>query len=149
VRGRKRCRMHRGKSTGPRTPEGMARMRRGVSSHGRYAGANHLDFGPLSGPFRKGLRVRRREATAAIRSLGGMLWYAMTKRPKELPRDERGRFRKPYSDEEGLAGIKVERGRSHRADSNQAGYELAFKLDHSMGAVQPASGRMGSGSWQT
>lgn len=31
-----RCRMHGGASTGPRTPEGLARARRGNWKHGRY-----------------------------------------------------------------------------------------------------------------
>ena len=32
-----RCRMHGGKSTGPRTPEGLERARRGNWKHGRYS----------------------------------------------------------------------------------------------------------------
>jgi hypothetical protein len=32
-----RCRMHGGKSTGPRTPEGLARMRRAKTRHGSYS----------------------------------------------------------------------------------------------------------------
>ena len=34
MRGKKRCRMHGGKATGPRTPEGMARMRASKIKHG-------------------------------------------------------------------------------------------------------------------
>lgn len=37
VRGRKRCRMHGGLSTGPRTPEGLERSRRARWKHGRYS----------------------------------------------------------------------------------------------------------------
>jgi hypothetical protein len=32
-----RCRMHGGKSTGPRTPEGLERMRRANTRHGNYS----------------------------------------------------------------------------------------------------------------
>jgi len=32
-----RCRMHGGKSTGPRTPEGLARSRRANWKHGLYS----------------------------------------------------------------------------------------------------------------
>jgi hypothetical protein len=32
-----RCRLHGGKSTGPRTPEGLERARRGNWKHGRYS----------------------------------------------------------------------------------------------------------------
>jgi hypothetical protein len=32
-----RCRLHGGKSTGPRTPEGLARMRRANTRHGAYS----------------------------------------------------------------------------------------------------------------
>ncbi len=34
MRGKQRCRMHGGGSTGPRTPEGMERMRRSKIKHG-------------------------------------------------------------------------------------------------------------------
>jgi hypothetical protein len=37
VRGKRRCRMHGGKSTGPRTAEGLARSRRSRWVHGRYS----------------------------------------------------------------------------------------------------------------
>ena len=33
-----RCRMHGGKSTGPRTAEGLERMRRAKTKHGLYSG---------------------------------------------------------------------------------------------------------------
>ena len=33
-----RCRMHGGKSTGPRTAEGLARMRAAVTKHGAFSG---------------------------------------------------------------------------------------------------------------
>jgi glucans biosynthesis protein len=37
VRGKRRCRMHGGLSTGPRTPEGLERSRRARWLHGRYS----------------------------------------------------------------------------------------------------------------
>ena len=37
IRGKRRCRMHGGKSTGPRTPEGLERSRRARWKHGRYS----------------------------------------------------------------------------------------------------------------
>lgn len=38
-----RCRMHGGKSTGPRTPEGLERIRRANTRHGSYS-AEHQEF---------------------------------------------------------------------------------------------------------
>ncbi len=43
IRGKLRCRMHGGRSTGPRTPEGLARLRSARTVHGRY-GANARAF---------------------------------------------------------------------------------------------------------
>ena len=37
IRGKPRCRMHGGRSTGPRTPEGLARSRRARWVHGRFS----------------------------------------------------------------------------------------------------------------
>ena len=37
VKGKRRCRMHGGLSTGPRTPEGLERSRRANWKHGRYS----------------------------------------------------------------------------------------------------------------
>lgn len=37
IHGRKRCRLHGGLSTGPRTAEGRARVRAAVTRHGRYS----------------------------------------------------------------------------------------------------------------
>jgi hypothetical protein len=39
IRGKLRCRMHGGRSTGPRTPEGLARLRAARTIHGRYSAA--------------------------------------------------------------------------------------------------------------
>src|ERR1700748_2183775 len=35
-----RCKLHGGKSTGPRTPEGLARMRQAKTKHGKYSEDN-------------------------------------------------------------------------------------------------------------
>jgi hypothetical protein len=53
-----RCRMHGGASTGPRTPEGLARSKRAAWKHGRYS-AEAL--------------AARRSARAAIRALRTLL----------------------------------------------------------------------------
>ncbi len=34
-----RCRLHGGLSTGPKTPEGIERIRRAVTKHGRFSAA--------------------------------------------------------------------------------------------------------------
>ena len=47
-----RCRMHGGKSTGPRTPEGLARARRGNWKHGRYSREAIADRRRLRAQFR-------------------------------------------------------------------------------------------------
>lgn len=37
VRGRRRCRLHGGLSTGPKTPEGLSRSKRANYKHGEYS----------------------------------------------------------------------------------------------------------------
>ena len=44
MKGKNRCRLHGGLSTGPRTKEGMDRMRRSKTKHGRFAGPDHPDL---------------------------------------------------------------------------------------------------------
>ena len=39
MRGRRRCRLHGGKSTGPRTAEGLERVRQAATRHGFYSAA--------------------------------------------------------------------------------------------------------------
>lgn len=39
MRGKRRCRLHGGLSTGPRTPEGLERLRRSRTKHGWYSQA--------------------------------------------------------------------------------------------------------------
>ena len=38
IKGKRRCRLHGGLSTGPRTPEGRARIARANQRHGRFVG---------------------------------------------------------------------------------------------------------------
>src|SRR5690349_19011622 len=40
LRGKRRCRLHGGRSTGPRTLEGLARLRAVNTKHGRYSAPN-------------------------------------------------------------------------------------------------------------
>lgn len=56
-----RCRMHGGASTGPRTPEGLKRMRDAKTQHGRYT-RQHLELMEL---------IRALDA-ATKRTLGGL-----------------------------------------------------------------------------
>lgn len=53
-----RCRLHGGKSTGPKTAEGIERIRAARTKHGRYSQASI---------------ARRREAREAIRTLRALL----------------------------------------------------------------------------
>ena len=89
-----RCRMHGGKSTGPRTPEGKARMRLAITTHGLYAGPDHPDFGGMPGPRWPGLQEDRRQTREAMRVLGWKRFYTVTQvRRWPQPRDPRtGRF---------------------------------------------------------
>ncbi len=57
IRGRLRCRMHGGRSTGPRTAEGMARIRAARTSHGGY-GADTRAFNRHHVTFLRRSRVR-------------------------------------------------------------------------------------------
>src|SRR6266849_1326072 len=52
MRGKRRCRLHGGKSTGPRTPEGLARSRRARWKHGGYSAAELERFRRLQVEFR-------------------------------------------------------------------------------------------------
>jgi hypothetical protein len=58
MRNRKRCRLHGGKSTGPRTAEGLERMRAAVTKTGFYSAQ---------------LKAERRQARQAIRQLRTMM----------------------------------------------------------------------------
>jgi len=44
LRGKERCRMHGGRSTGPRTPEGRARSKRARWKHGAYSVEAEREF---------------------------------------------------------------------------------------------------------
>jgi len=58
-----RCRLHGGLSTGPKTPEGIARIRSAVTKHGRYSAAAKAEARYL----REVLR-RCRETLAGIKA---------------------------------------------------------------------------------
>jgi hypothetical protein len=95
VRGRNRCRLQGGRSTGPRTKEAKDRLRRAASKHGLYAGPYHPTFGEMPGPLWPGLGEERKW----LRSLGIKLPRITLSRPKQ-PRDAKGRFcRKMTADE--------------------------------------------------
>lgn len=65
-----RCRLHGGKSTGPKTPEGKARMRHAVTKHGLYVGPDHPDYDTPGPRWRDPEMVKiRSDARAAIRLL--------------------------------------------------------------------------------
>jgi hypothetical protein len=61
VRGRRRCKVHGGKSTGPRTPEGLERSRRANWKHGHYSRQAKAE------------RSRLRAAILALRELCGSI----------------------------------------------------------------------------
>jgi hypothetical protein len=56
-----RCRLHGGLSTGPRTAEGIERIRRAVSKHGRYSKAAKIES--------EYVRSLMKEARAALTEL--------------------------------------------------------------------------------
>ena len=56
-----RCRLHGGLSTGPKTPEGIERIRRAVTKHGRYSRAAKTE--------RRYVRILLRECRAALEEL--------------------------------------------------------------------------------
>ena len=58
--GNRRCRLHGGLSTGPRTPEGLARLARARTVHGGY-GAEMRAFRALLRELRDGARRLRTE----------------------------------------------------------------------------------------
>jgi hypothetical protein len=54
IRGRLRCRMHGGRSTGPRTAEGLARLRQARTIHGRYGAEIRARDRNMLAIFRRG-----------------------------------------------------------------------------------------------
>ena len=56
-----RCRMHGGRSTGPRTPEGLERMRRAKTKHGLYSAETRA--------LMRALRELNAEARRAVEEL--------------------------------------------------------------------------------
>ena len=77
VKGKERCRMHGGKSTGAETKEGIDRIKVASTKHGAYAGPNNpvypdRPYGHLSpaaiADRRKG-RADREESRASMRAL--------------------------------------------------------------------------------
>lgn len=54
IHGKQRCRMHGGRSTGPRTPEGLARLRAAHTVHGRYGAEARTRDRHLRSIFRRG-----------------------------------------------------------------------------------------------
>jgi hypothetical protein len=61
------CRLHGGKSTGPRTPEGLERMRRAKIKHGLYA-KEALEFRRLVNRILKEAKAHLRLLTKAAES---------------------------------------------------------------------------------
>lgn len=103
-----RCRLHGGKSTGPKTPEGIRRIKEANTIHGIYAGPNGTMY-ETPGPRWRGDVAERKELQRAHRALGIKRAYTMTKLPPILPRNAKGRFRKPYTNEEIAAFSPIQR----------------------------------------
>ena len=107
-----RCRLHGGLSTGPRTQEGIRRIKEANTVHGFYAGPGGV-MGEDAGhrwPGHKNITLE--ELKKACRALGWKQYkrgYTLTKIPPILPRDARGRFRKPYSNDELWAFAPIDR----------------------------------------
>ncbi len=58
----KKCRLHGGKSTGPRTPEGIERIRRALTTHGKYT--------PAAKAERTARNAAKRRLAAELTQLG-------------------------------------------------------------------------------
>ncbi len=54
-----RCRLHGGKSTGPRTPEGLERARRANWKHGRYSAEAKAEWRLIRWLLRTSLELMR------------------------------------------------------------------------------------------
>jgi hypothetical protein len=74
LRGRARCRLHGGASSGPSTKAGLNRMRRAVTRHGQYVALHHPDLGPLPGLRWRGLVAIRRDPPPGLRALRRAIW---------------------------------------------------------------------------
>ena len=72
MRGKRRCRLHGGKSTGPRTPEGRARSQRARWKHGGYSTAERERVRRLNAEYQivvAAATARRARAFAAMKQL--------------------------------------------------------------------------------
>lgn len=90
-----RCRMHGGKSTGPRTEEGKRRQRLAVAKHGMYAGPGHPMFDGEAPGFHGPRWVNRSLDARRVRDAVKMLGWTTPNPDWERPRDSKGRWRKP------------------------------------------------------
>jgi hypothetical protein len=54
-----RCRLHGGRSTGPKTAEGIERIRRAVTKHGRYSAAAKIERQQIRAWLRSGHKLIR------------------------------------------------------------------------------------------
>ena len=93
-----RCRLHGGKSTGPKTPEGIRGIKEATTTHGLYAGPDGV-LRERPGPYwrghdRKWNQGIIREAFKVL-GLGRYKAYDQPNRTNHLyqPRDKKGRFR--------------------------------------------------------
>lgn len=112
VRGKRVCRMHGGKSTGPLTLQGIQRIKEATTTHGLYAGPDGV-MGENAGPHWPGhKKINPQEMKEAFKALGYGRYrrgYNMTKPPPVLPRNADGRFLKAYTNIETAAFSPIRR----------------------------------------
>lgn len=92
LKGKKRCQLHGGRSTGPRTEAGKRKSRMGPTKHGHYAGPNNPVNGEAAGPLWRGHNVTSQATRDALKALG-IKTARKAPGPRKYDRDRMGRFR--------------------------------------------------------
>ena len=87
LRGRSRCKLHGGLSTGAKTPEGKARQRIAATKQGLYAGPGHPLYGPEPGPRWRGHGKLRKELGIKLKRKSGRKQLRDRKTGRFLPKD--------------------------------------------------------------
>ncbi len=75
MRGKARCRLHGGHSTGPTTLEGLARLRKANTKHGRFSAEGQAVARWCRQYFRNGYRSLRALGEGMVRGMNGRAYF--------------------------------------------------------------------------
>src|SRR5262245_56270482 len=87
LRGKSRCRLHGGHSTGPKTLEGVASIRAANTKHGRFSAEGQLLEQTRRRYFRNGYQTARKFAGGTINGVRGDAYVRQSLRAEEAQGD--------------------------------------------------------------